>query len=388
MSKTKVKSFDDNLDWNNTDFYVRDESPEALTLMNNLFNMMRLRGWTIQTDQDMLERYSCLAEDYFEGQKEDLKFKAEKYRMGFKIKFFQSINTINPYGGHYDSEQFLLMPYLIRCRFLVELNHIKSFCLAAGYEDHSESVKPKAYDKIMNKIKSCWHYEEGKELPEFDLPDYNARDKDGKKLRNGQLKYFRDHKGRLQKGIIYHNINNMWWTILNEYEYTNKASFEFFDMDTEENRVRKYVKPSGMHNPKSRIIPTLPTRQKWKEEAKKAGKEGRMEKANEALAYLYSIGWTSRKFEFYLKPSGRLGLQELESRAWGGHKVYDEPQKLALYTRNLPMSSTEAGWVEGLKDYTVKGKASITQWFCRDGRGGYEWPEVRERLWKIGALAG
>ncbi|MGE7650519.1 hypothetical protein ACQKM1_22490 [Peribacillus frigoritolerans] len=383
-----TKSFEDSFDRKDTTFYVRDESPDALKLMKGIFKMMTARGWTVQTDQEVLERYSCLAKDHFEGQKEELKFKAEKYRMGFKIEFFQDVNTVNQNGGRYDFEKFSLMPFLIRCRFLVEIKHIKSYCLAAGYEDHSSGPKKqKAYDKIMGKIKSCWHYKEGKELPSYEFPDYNAKDKDGKQLRNGQLKYFRDHKGRLQKGVIYHNINNMWWTILNEYQYRNIAAFEFFDLDTEENRVRKYVKPSGMHNPKSRIIPTLPTLQKWKDEAKKAGKEERMKKANEVLGYLYSIGWTSRKFEFYLKPSGRLGLQELESRAWGMHKVFEEPEKLALYTRSLPMSSTEASWVKGLREYTVNGKAAINPWFCRDGSGGYKWPEVRERLWKIGALA-
>ena len=79
----------------------------------------------------------------------------------------------------------------------------------------------------MFRIKDSCHYKEGKELPEYEVSEYNAKDKDGKRLRNGQIKYFRDRRGRLQRGTIYHNINNMWWVVLNKFEFTNVAAFEF-----------------------------------------------------------------------------------------------------------------------------------------------------------------
>ncbi|MFS1518586.1 hypothetical protein V1503_19295 [Bacillus sp. SCS-151] len=386
------KSFDDNLANGGATFYLRDESSASFELMNDVFEMMRGRGWFIQSDQRISKDYPSLAANHFEGEKEELKFKAEKYRIGFKIEFYQEVNTINKNGGYYDFDKLKLMPYLIRCRFLVELNKVKEFVASKGYMDTCEPFKEKAYDVIMRRIKSCWHYKEGKELPEYDLPMYNAEDKDGKRIRNGELKYFRDRKGRLQKGVVYHNINNMWWTIISEYEYTNLGSFALFDIDTKENRSRKLVKPSGLHNPKSRNTPDPKLIEAWKKEARKASKETRIIKANNLLSYLYSIDWMSRKFQYKLKPSGRIGLLEAESNAWGIHKIFDEPVDLPLYAEVLSMSSTESSWVKGLRDYVVHGKPEITNWFCKDSNGegstSHKWVEVREKLWEMGAMIG
>jgi hypothetical protein len=386
---SKGKKFHHTLSSNGTYVGVRSESKISHPTLDLLFNMMKGRGWEIQTDQGTLERYPSIAKDFFEGKKGDLLFKSHRYPVGFEIEFYQEINTKNPSGGRYDFDKLKRMPYLIRCRFLVELNHIKQLLIGEGYKDDSEPVYKYAADRVEHLIKSCWHYEEGKADKQ---PSYNATDKDGNRLRDGQLKHFRDRKGRLQKGIIYHNINNMWWVILNKFEYTNIASFYFFDLNTEENRKRKLVKPSGMHNPKARRVPDAEQIEDWRKLAKKSNRQERIEKANKILSYLYSINWTSRKFQFYLKDSGRAGLQELESKAWGMHKVFDNPVELSLYSRHLPMSSTESSWIKGLRDYVVHGKAAVTPWFCTDrngeGSSAYKWPEVREKLWKIGALAG
>lgn len=384
------KYFEDNLANKGTIFYLRDESTNALLLMNLIFEKMTVRGWFIQTDQRILRDYACLAGDHFEGQKGDLKFKAEKYRMGFKIEFFQEVNTVNRSGGYYDFDKLTLMPYLIRCCFLVELNHVKAVCEAEGYKDHSEPVKQRAFDKVMYRIKDSCHYKEGKELPEYEIESYNSKDKDGKQLRNGQLKYFRDHKGCLRKGIVYHNINNMWWVIINKYEYTNEASFYFFDLDSEENRKRKLIKKSGHHKRISRIQFHENLTKDISKECKQIGKQGRLLKANMMLEKLYKFGWTSRHFVFEIKANGRLGLLEIESKAWGYHKIHDNPVKLSLYGRTLPMSSTESYWVKSLREYVVHSKRSITEWFCEDSNGqgcdAHYWPDVRKLAWEIGVL--
>lgn len=383
------KRFHDTVSSNGTFLGVRTVSRISHPTLERIFVMMKERGWKILIDQDVLERYPSIANDHFEGQKGDLHFKSSRYPAGFEIEFFQEVNTVNKHGGKYDFNKLKHMPYLIRCSFLVELGHIKQLLLKEGYEDKSQPVFKNAADEVQYRIKCCWHYEENKADKQ---PDYNATDKDGKRLRDGQLKYFRDTKGRLQKGIIYHNINNMWWVILNKYEFRNIASFYFFDLDTKENKIRKLVKPSGKHNPKSRLLPSEEQLMEWRRKAKQADKGERIIQANKILGYLYSLGWTSRKFQFYLKPTNKVGLQETESKAWGIHKIFEEPKELKLYARTLPMSSTESSWVKGLREYVVYGKPGITHWFCNDRNGegetAYKWPEVREKLWKIGALTG
>lgn len=373
-----------------TNLNVRFNSSVSHPTLMRLFEMMENRGWKIRTDQRILEQFPILADDHFEGQRGDLKFKAEKYRSGFKFEFYQDVNTVNSNGGQYDFDKFEKMPYLIKLQFKVERNHMKKLLEHEGYIDTTDPEFKTAYEKVMFRIKDCWHYVEGKELPDFKIESYNATDKDGKELRNGQVKYFRDHKGRLQRGTIYHNINNMWWVVINKFSYRNIASFYFFDLDTEENRKRKLIEPSGNHNPKSRMVPNESQIIDWRKQAKKSSREERINKANEILSYLYSINWTSRKFQFYLKSNGRAGLQETESKAFGIHKIFDEPRELTLYGRTLPMSSTESSWVKGLREYVMHGKPGITQWFCTDRNGegstAYKWPEVREKLWEIGAL--
>ena len=59
---------------------------------------------------------------------------------------------------------------------------------------------------------------------------YNNTDKNKKIIYNGDVKYFRDFStGRWFKGVVYHNINNMWWVIINNTKRTNISSFELFD---------------------------------------------------------------------------------------------------------------------------------------------------------------
>lgn len=221
-------------------------------ILEKIFDSMQLRGWKIQTDQSVLEMYPSIANDHFEGIKGDLKFKAERYPTGCEIEFYQDVNKKHRTSGKYDFKKLKLMPYLIRCQFLVELNHISKLLVDSGFEDTSKPILKTAIEKVENHIGNSIH----RGLDDKKIPSYDAEDKDGKRIRNGEVKYFRDHKGRLNRGVVYHNINNMWWTVLNQYEYTNLASFQLFDFDSEENKIKKVIKRSGLHNPKSRMLPT------------------------------------------------------------------------------------------------------------------------------------
>ncbi|PLR99541.1 hypothetical protein [Bacillus sp. T33-2] len=206
---------------------VRNGKQETL---DKIFKLLRMRGFNIQADQRILEEYPILANTHWEGSKGNLLFKANIYPAGFQLEFYQEVVTENRHGGYYDFDKFKKMPYLIKCEFIITRKYISHLLELEGYINKTEPEFMYAADKVMNRIKSCWHYKEGKELPDYEIPSYNARDKDDKQIYNGQVKYFRDHKGRLKRGTVYHNINNMWWVLLNKYEYTNVASFQLFDL--------------------------------------------------------------------------------------------------------------------------------------------------------------
>lgn len=402
MSK-QDKYFHTTISGNGTFIGIWATQKDNHAALQAVFDLLKSRGWKIQTDQRVLENYSLIANCFFEGQKGELKFKADRFPAKSSLEFYQEINTINRNGGQYDFDKLLLMPYLLKCQFLVELKHIRTLLNSLGYADHSDHVFKTANDKIKYDFVRSWHHPQ--ETMDFNLKDlhgqttgaYNSTDKDGKTIRNGDIKYFRDHKGRLMRGVAYHNINNMWWLLINRYEYRNLANFELFDL-TPENSVRKLIKRSGHHNPKSRFIPKTEELKKWSANAKAKGIEGRINSANKFLKYLYSIDWMSRCFQFVLKESGRLGLVEPEGRpnfaVFGiprKREVYSPPRKIPLYPSPKQMSGTESYWVKSLREYIVHGPGPrVTSWFCRDSNGegskAYYWPEVRERLIKIGAM--
>lgn len=210
-----------------------------IDLLNQIFKLLKERGFIIQTDRGILERYPILADTHWEGSKGGLLFKSKIYPAGFKFEFYQEVNTENQNGGYYDFDKFDKMPYLIRCEFLITLKYICKLIEQEGFKNVEKPDFKYAIDDVMHRIKDCIHYKEGKESPDYEIPAYNAKDKDGKQLRNGQLKYFRDGKGRFRRGTIYHNINNMWWVVLNRFEFSNVASFQFFDMTPERLSTRR-----------------------------------------------------------------------------------------------------------------------------------------------------
>ncbi|MDR0269598.1 hypothetical protein [Paenibacillus sp.] len=368
-----------------TSIIVRGDKEISHPVFMRVLDMMKGRGFVIGSDPRIDRDYPSLSKDHFAGSKGELLFVGEKYNCGAKIEFYQEINTVNRSGGRYDFDKFEKMPYLLQKRFLVECKYIEQFLEEEGFTCDAEPALRTSYDKVFHELNSPdrhWSSE--------NLPDYNALDKDGKRINNGEVKYFRDRKGTLMRGTVYHNINNMWWVIVNKDFYRNLAAFKLFDLDTKpENRIRKLIRKSGHHNPKSRFVPTPDQLTEWKQKAKRAGKDGRIKFANEILGYLYEIGWMSRKFQLFMKDTKRLGLVETEGNPYFigmrlGERKYDPPKPIPLYPKPGQMSSTESGWVENLRDYVTYGKPTVSRWFCKDS-SGYMWPEVRERLLFIGA---
>lgn len=216
-------------------------------VFHRVMNFMKTRGFTAEQDKTVKK---TIRKDYYSGQKSDLKFKAHKYPAGFEIQFYQDIIFDNPNGGYYDYNKCFKMPYMIKLLYLNESKHIVKFLQSLGYTNKTKPEYDYAEDKIKELYVESWHKEQ-KDM-KFSLSDtygftpeesYNSLDRDKKQLFNGQVKYFRDYwNGRLYRGTIYHNINNMWWIIINKYQYDNIANFELFDLTDDDLKVRRLVK--------------------------------------------------------------------------------------------------------------------------------------------------
>lgn len=242
-------------------------------VLHRVLNFMKDRGFEVGRDPEILEYYKVLNEDHWYGRKGDLEFKAGRYPRGFEIKFFQNINFENRCGGEYDFHKFEKAPYLIKLMWINETKKIAEFIesIVPGIKNNTKEDNKLAIDFIKNDyVESCHKPQKDMNfnLSELDgttcEDNTNNKDRDGKVIYNGDIKYFRDrYTGRLQRGKVYHNINNMWWVILNDTEVTNVADFEFFDLSSgyaKYRRIKMDIKPKEYIN-KLELLKKLTTKE-------------------------------------------------------------------------------------------------------------------------------
>lgn len=215
-------------------------------IMHKLLNFMKSRGFDIGRDPEIQKHYKCLNKDHWYGRKDNLEFTANRYPRGFKIEFFQNIVFENSNGGKYDFNKFEKMPYLIKLLWINETTKMGKFLEGLGITNDTEITYKLAEDIVKKDFIDSWHHPQ--KNMSFNLTDldgitceysYNNTDRDKKTIYNGQIKYFRNWNGRLMRGKVYHNINNMWWVIVNSTKRTNVASFDLFDPTEEDFKVRK-----------------------------------------------------------------------------------------------------------------------------------------------------
>lgn len=205
--------------------------------------MLAADGFDVQKDPEV---HKIIRRDYYIGKFHDLEFAARKYQNGFEIEFFQNVNFENPNGGRHDFDKFLKMPRMIRLYFVKFKNKIVNLLksLVPGICDNS-TLSPKLAEEWIKcrYVESCHHKQEN---TNFDLqildgqtqPPYNGLDRDKKTIRNGEIKYFRGSDGYLYRGRVYHNLNSMWWVIVDKYTVTNIANFKLFDLGADDKRGR------------------------------------------------------------------------------------------------------------------------------------------------------
>lgn len=252
MSKNSYRIYDTTIHYRNNTVNApkgldswRFKYPHFGTL-HRIFNMLRAEGFTIENDAEVAK---CIRRDYYIGRRGDLELYAHRYPAGFEIMFFQNVVIENKNGGRYDFHKFQKMPYMIRLRFMKYRDKIIALLKSVeDLKDESKADPRLAEEWIKARYVEEWHHEQ-KDM-NFLLSDldgqtqesYNGRDRDEKTLHNGDVKYFRHWDGSLYRGRVYHNINNMWWVILDRFTVRNVASFELFDLTPEDNR-RRQAKP-------------------------------------------------------------------------------------------------------------------------------------------------
>lgn len=220
------------------------KNPHHYAILHRVLNMLRNEGFVIENAKSVSK---IIRKDYFIGRRGDLEISANRFPRGFDIEFFQNVSFENPNGGRYDIEKFQKMPYLIRLQYIKYMNKIVRIVnqIEDLAPDQSKTNPKLAEEWIKARYVESWHHEQTdmnfnlEDLDGQEQQNYNGLDRDKKILRNGDVKYFRSWNGYLYRGRIYHNINNMWWVIVDKYTVRNIAAFELFDLSPEDYRGRQ-----------------------------------------------------------------------------------------------------------------------------------------------------
>jgi len=231
-----------------------DEAKGNRDLFKDILRLLKKIGWKVGYDPEVQKEYPSLNSTYRYAIWKGLECKLEYYPAGMKIEFYQNIvpGKRKDGKGEYEFNKIQYMPYLILLRLKYTCHKLR--------EQLESQKRYSVSEKVISKLD--WHgslnldyYKTDKEkVSRIKTTDkqpeesYNNQDRDKKKILNGQIKYFRDRQGTLKRGIAYHNINNMWWMIINHETYTNIASFDLFDVtieDLEKRRLAKHRSPKS-----------------------------------------------------------------------------------------------------------------------------------------------
>lgn len=205
-------------------------------LWHMILNHFKKRGFLISEDPNT--KGTCISGDNKCGIKNGLEFYTHRYPMGFSFEFFQNVTeSENKNGGRYDFNKYFKFPYRLKLSLKNEINKVLDYCKSKGIESTIDGLKPKTPEqKIIDDNANNPHIHgkimclsELQGLMKHNLGD-NSSDKNKKQIINGETKWFYcTYSRRLLRGVVYHNINNMWWVLMNDSEIRNISSFSLFD---------------------------------------------------------------------------------------------------------------------------------------------------------------
>lgn len=211
---------------------------------DKLIRHLRARGFSIKKDP----RFK--SSGWLLGRKGDLEFSTDCSGRTAKFEFFQNVaNVENRHGGRHDFGKFQRMPRDMRLRCAVEMIQIIRAMQALGYtfgeqSDLSEplaaAVLRKAEGRENEGLSPIEQFNRRRpprdRIAAWPAPEsiqvYDRKDKDGRLLCNGDVRYFYGVRGRLVRGQVFHTGGNCWPAYLADGTWFGQpANFELFSTD-------------------------------------------------------------------------------------------------------------------------------------------------------------
>ena len=196
-------------------------------------------GFTFHQCPRAKKYYRNIAHTIHTGKRQDVFFHSQITGRHTEFTFYEDVIRDNSNGGRWHFDKLSKMPYLRRLRTKLAMKRIIDVLLSIGFTRDDRNVYPA--DALAAVMKHR------RELEDFQGPEfytrpqerYNTIDADGVVMKDGDVRYFWDYSGRLLRGTVYRNINNMWWVVCNQFCYRNVANFQLFAWKPEMGRRRK-----------------------------------------------------------------------------------------------------------------------------------------------------
>ncbi len=206
--------------WHTGPREVLDARKARAVFVVSLLGVLRADGFEYGPDGKV---DPCIQNCYWHGRRGELQFVAEHHPAISSIEFYQDVyNVSNKHGGRYDFDKLARMPYLMQKRVQMLHARLGRVLLGKGFDDDSERPAKDAAGEIeRQRARYPGHHDNA-------TASYNCLDANSVPLRDGMIRYYYDYRGRLRRGVVRHNINNMWWVLASPTEYHNEACFRFF----------------------------------------------------------------------------------------------------------------------------------------------------------------
>ena len=210
-------------------------------------------GWTCEIPEDYIKTYSTsFARNFRRCHKGELKGWLEITGRCINFEMWQGVNTPTrpDHGGRYESNKEAIMPYVLRLQMERTRRRLRDYlcnvmdCYTFDTKRRSIYLKPlerTAMDSIQAHYDESSHFKGvgwDKRKAEPGMAG-NLMSADGVMLDHDQRVWFFDRKGRINTGVAYYNINNMWWVVTGRYDYTNEACFELYTSLPENFRAKR-----------------------------------------------------------------------------------------------------------------------------------------------------
>lgn len=232
---------------NSTDgFKQRDEWEKTFKhqVFKRIVQQLNRLGWSVGT-WDKAEQHKCISDAHRSCRKGDLEAELSVCGRCIEFNMWQDVTpSENRNGGRYDFNKVDRMPYLLRLEMHRTRAQIRDYLcnVFTGYtfsqpEVSSPNPDPLAYfndkwDGAHEKNKGIHRFDRGPDgwPSDKELSSWSRTDKDGVRLSHGDVRWCRDHKGRLIRGRVYGGINGMWMMVYGpgQRDHTHQCAGSFF----------------------------------------------------------------------------------------------------------------------------------------------------------------